>query len=325
MQTTDNQTTQELINQGNKLRQEGKLDEAIAAFQQAIESDSNSYEAYHFLGETLAQQDKLGAAENSYYKAIEINPDYFWSHHCLGQVLLWQGKLDEAIAATRQAIKLAPSNTAFQEQLKIAIAKKSAHDSLNHSSIELPEKSQDLSHNAIQDVQLANQVVEVINTRDIANKREEVEREITTYRKALELDPNPDFVSKHNLYGKLADNLQKLGQLFLDEALHYYNLAINNNTANIDNYHKSLKLNPDQPTLYCNLANILRKQGRTGADVFYQMAIQLDPKNAQAYIGLADFYLNNQRKEEGIELLVQANRLNTDLVESYLCQLFVKI
>ena len=43
-------TAQALINQGNKLWQEGKLDEAISAFQQAIESDANAYRAYHFIG-----------------------------------------------------------------------------------------------------------------------------------------------------------------------------------------------------------------------------------------------------------------------------------
>ena len=127
MNTVDaKQTIQELINQGNKLRQEGKLDAAIAAFQQAIESDSNSYEAYHFLGETLAQQDKLDAAENSYYKAIEINPKYFWSYHCLGQVFLWQGKYDEAIASLEKAIAIEPNRPEFHDQLRLAKKEKKA-------------------------------------------------------------------------------------------------------------------------------------------------------------------------------------------------------
>ncbi|MGK7895729.1 MAG: tetratricopeptide repeat protein [Xenococcus sp. (in: cyanobacteria)] len=338
-----NPTAQAMINQGHKLWQEGKLDEAISAFKEAAESDANSYKAHHFIGCICTKQSKLEAAVEAYQKALEINPDYDWSYHGLGQVLFWQGKVDEAIAAARRAIEIESTGApfynllgqclesqgrtesaiaAYREALKIKPDLTIASEALEN----LVKNQNEVSYEKLQNVYIPNQVVEVTQNEDIASKRKDIEREITTYRKSIRLASEPDFAAHHNLYGKLANNLQRLGELFLDEALHYYNLAINNDSNNLDNYYKSLKLNPDQPTLYCDLANILRKQGKTGADVFYQMALQLDPKNAQAYLGLADLYLRDQRKQQkGIELLVQANRLNTDLVESYLCQLLVKI
>ena len=129
MQTAEiEQTTQKLIDQGNELRKAGKLDEAVTVFRQAVESDSNAYEAYHFLGETFGQQDKLDAAADAYYKAIEINPDYYWSYHCLGQVLFWQEKLDEAISASCKAIELNENQSAFHNQLGQTLAQKGELD-----------------------------------------------------------------------------------------------------------------------------------------------------------------------------------------------------
>lgn len=117
-------TTKQPLERGKELRQAGKIDEAIASFQQAIALDAKAYEAYHFLGETLAQKDNLEAAAEAYYKAIEINPNYFWSYHCLGQVFCWQGKYEEAIEASTKAVELLPSHPEFKKQLQIAIDKK---------------------------------------------------------------------------------------------------------------------------------------------------------------------------------------------------------
>ncbi|MDJ0689952.1 MAG: glycosyltransferase [Xenococcaceae cyanobacterium MO_188.B32] len=112
-----NETVEDCIDKANQLRQEGKLDEAIALYQRAIELDPNSYQSYHYMGETLAQKDELEAAANFYNLALEINPEFFWSYHCLGLVLFWQGKLDEAIAASRKAIEIEPNKAIFHYQL----------------------------------------------------------------------------------------------------------------------------------------------------------------------------------------------------------------
>lgn len=124
MQTTDvSQTPQQFIDRGNQLRQEGKIDAAIASFQRAIADDPKAHEAYHFLGETLAQKDNLEAAAEAYHKAIEIDPNYFWSYHCLGQVFCWQGKYEAAIEASSKAVEMLPSHPEFKKQLQIAIDK----------------------------------------------------------------------------------------------------------------------------------------------------------------------------------------------------------
>lgn len=108
---------EDLIEKAGSLRQAGKLDEAIATYQQVIQTDARAWQAYHFLGETLVENKQLKPAIECYRQAINLNPAHFWSYHCLGQALLWQGNLSEAIANGKQALQLQPQQAEFHAQL----------------------------------------------------------------------------------------------------------------------------------------------------------------------------------------------------------------
>ena len=116
--------TQSLILNGNILWQEGKLDEALSAFQQAIDSDANLYKAHHYSGCIFAKQNKLNAAVIAYNQALKINPNFHWSYHGLGQVLLWQGKVEEAITAAHKAIEIMPKEASFYHLLGKCLGQK---------------------------------------------------------------------------------------------------------------------------------------------------------------------------------------------------------
>ena len=64
---------------------------------------------------TLKEQSKLEEAEASYNQAIALQPNYFEAHYNLGGALREQGKLEEAEASYKQAIVLKPTT------LKLAI------------------------------------------------------------------------------------------------------------------------------------------------------------------------------------------------------------
>ena len=59
------------FNKANQLKKEGKLDEAIAAYQQSIELNPNFSWSHHNLGEALAQIGEFEKAVNAYQEAIE--------------------------------------------------------------------------------------------------------------------------------------------------------------------------------------------------------------------------------------------------------------
>ena len=110
-----------------RLRLQGKVDEAIAAYRQTIAIMPSYAEAYSNLGVALKDQGKLEDAISAYHRSIRIKPNYAEGHYNLGTALKEQGKLDEAIAAYRQAISIKPDyaeaysnlGAAFKDQGKL--------------------------------------------------------------------------------------------------------------------------------------------------------------------------------------------------------------
>lgn len=98
-----------LSNLGIALRAQGKLDEAIAAFRQAIRVKPD-VALFHFnLGAMLHERRRFDEAVVAYRQAIQIKSDYAESYSNLGTALRDLGQLEEAIAVQRQAIELKPN------------------------------------------------------------------------------------------------------------------------------------------------------------------------------------------------------------------------
>ncbi|NEP46075.1 MAG: tetratricopeptide repeat protein, partial [Okeania sp. SIO2H7] len=109
--------------EGNKLKRQGKLEEAIASYKRAIEINPNSAWSYHNLGETLAKINRLDEAIISYRRAIEINPNSAWSYYELGEVLAAKGDFDAALINYRRAWELEPNFEGFTRGLENALEK----------------------------------------------------------------------------------------------------------------------------------------------------------------------------------------------------------
>lgn len=101
----------------NKLKQEGKLEEAIAAYHQAIEHKPKFYCSHHNLGDVLSKLNRWDEAANAYRRAIELNPNSAWSYYKLGEILVKLGDVEEAIASYLSAIKLNPDFKEFYIKL----------------------------------------------------------------------------------------------------------------------------------------------------------------------------------------------------------------
>lgn len=92
--------------QGNTFYKQGKIEEAQAAFQKALELDPNYAEANANLGLILKQQGNLQAAIEKTREAIRIQPNIAEAHFNLGVALQAQGQVKEAIASYQEAIRL---------------------------------------------------------------------------------------------------------------------------------------------------------------------------------------------------------------------------
>lgn len=94
---------------GNALLPQGKLDEAVAVFRQALELAPGSAKTHFNLGQALQAQGKLSEASTAYRHAISLKPDAAVALINLGVTLEAQHHLDEAEAACRRAIELKPN------------------------------------------------------------------------------------------------------------------------------------------------------------------------------------------------------------------------
>ncbi|MGD1700674.1 tetratricopeptide repeat protein [Dapis sp. BLCC M229] len=95
-------TTGDLIIQGNKLKREGKLDEAIALYIQAIELNPGFAFTYYELGDGLEKQGYFAKASIEYEKAIELNPNVDFFHQSLETIK--SRKLEQSLDVTSNQI-----------------------------------------------------------------------------------------------------------------------------------------------------------------------------------------------------------------------------
>jgi tetratricopeptide (TPR) repeat protein len=83
---------------GEQLAREGKIDEAIQAFRQAISVDPGYAAAHYNLGNFLRSQVFINEAETVYRQILDIKPDFAEAHANLGNALKELGRLEDAVA-----------------------------------------------------------------------------------------------------------------------------------------------------------------------------------------------------------------------------------
>nr|WP_277879886.1 tetratricopeptide repeat protein [Leptolyngbya sp. FACHB-36] len=101
----------------------GKLTEAIAVCNQAIQRNPHDATAYHRLGLALADQGYVSEAIEVYHQALQLDPQAAEAHNSLGLALYQQGNLSSAIHAFNRAIQLDPSLTDAYHNLGRAMHK----------------------------------------------------------------------------------------------------------------------------------------------------------------------------------------------------------
>lgn len=91
---------------GVALARLGRTSEALTAFQRAVALDPDQASAWTNLGNAYQELGDLTAARESYAKALALDPEYPLAHHNLGALLRREGKYDEAVRHLKQANRL---------------------------------------------------------------------------------------------------------------------------------------------------------------------------------------------------------------------------
>jgi tetratricopeptide (TPR) repeat protein len=125
-------------NLGNALKSQGKIEEAIVHFNQALQINPAYAKAYNNLGTALAAQGKTEEAIKHFGIALSINPGNAEAHSNIGVALATQGKIEKAIAHFKAALNLKPDHAKVHSNLGAAFVRKGQlQEALKHFQIAL--------------------------------------------------------------------------------------------------------------------------------------------------------------------------------------------
>lgn len=108
-------------NLGNVYLRQGKIDEAITAYQRALTLDPHFVGAYINLADAYRQQQRDEEGEQQLRKGLALVPDAADLHHALGLLLVRKGDKATALQELAKATKLALTDTRYAYVYAIAL------------------------------------------------------------------------------------------------------------------------------------------------------------------------------------------------------------
>lgn len=112
-----------LVNEGARLFEEGRLEEALARYAKAREYSPDDEEVYFSQGAIFSKMGRISEAITNYLHAIEIFPGYSEAKNNLGNLYVSLGRFDEAIPLLESVIELRPDTASGYNNLGTALAR----------------------------------------------------------------------------------------------------------------------------------------------------------------------------------------------------------
>ncbi len=236
-------------NYGRALARLGRWPDAIEQYHQALDSRPRRADVYDSLGIALFQEGRMADAMEQYREALRIDPMYSQAHYNLGSALVQAGRLPEAIEQYQEAVRLAPGNAEVENLLGVALIRAGRP----------AEAAGDLE----QAVQLKPGDAGMHTNLGIALAgMGRLPQALAQYGEALRL--KPDYPEAYLNLGNALFGLRRLPEA-------------------IGSYEQALRLKPDYAEVHYNLGMVLAQSGRLPeAAEHFEEVLRIDPNDAQA-------------------------------------------
>ena len=259
----------DLIQQGLRQHQAGRIQEAKSFYEQALALKPRHPDALHLLGLTALQSGEAAKAVELIREAAALQPRNWAFLANLGAALIELKRYPEARAAFQRAAKLSPD----EPQLPIGVANCHALEG-NFTEAE--------SHLRSITRRFPSYALGWLNLGNAVRDQQRAPEAITLYRRAIEADP------------ALADAYNNLGSLL--HALPRFEEAESS-------YRRALDLNPEFVMARCNLVSVLIDCGRFAeAETEGRRAVESAPDLALAYTFLGAAIGHQGRLHEALDL-----------------------
>jgi tetratricopeptide (TPR) repeat protein len=278
----DKTTALELSNRAAQLKKEGREEQAIALYQQAIELDPSCHKYYYQLANILRQQEKFTEANSYYRKAIELNSNDSWSYYSLGEILAKQNQIEEAIQSYQKSIDLNANYSWSHYNLARLLHQQNRLDEARVYYQQAITLNPDYSwaHHFIGNIYTATGQTQLA---------------IEHYQQAIKFNSTFYFS-----YDQLGYNFYQQEQFL--EAINYYQQAIELKPNHFDSYY------------YLAEACIQTNQTNLAID-YYQKAIDLHPQSLHIYFKIGQLLLSSSKSE--LETYRQSLANKSNLIKAY--------
>ncbi|UCF42748.1 MAG: tetratricopeptide repeat protein [Planctomycetota bacterium] len=266
-------------NAGIVLLRQGKIDEAVAAFAEVLSYRGDWPITHNYLGLAYAQRGEFDLAVQNYNAALRLKPNYVEALKNLGIALKEQGKTNEAISKWVKALEFEPDNPDVHYNMGLVVAEQSRYEqAIHHFNITLAAKPNwpEAHHNLGAACYLQGKL-------DLAAKH---------CSEAIRL--SPDYYDAHQNMGMV---MAKQGKL--DEAIRHFN--------------KALEAEPPRPEVHYNLGGVYYQQGNLKlAAGQCAEALGLKPDYLAARVALAGILVEMGENQSAVEHYHKALQLEPD-------------
>ncbi|MGF1541899.1 MAG: tetratricopeptide repeat protein [Pleurocapsa sp.] len=271
--------------------QQGKSQEAIAVYEQILNTQLDQAEINAELGRLYSKEQKLEQAAWYYQQALALRPNWAELQYNLGTVLQQLGNWDMAIAAYQKALTLKPNYAAIYFKLGIL------HDRQGKPEIAI--------ENYTKAIELQPDFIGAYNLLgSTLVKQKEYQAAIAVFQEGLKIDPT--WASLHNNIGKA---------YWLNQQL---DLALKN-------FEYAIALEPTMALAHHNLGQLWQQQGNyQNAMECLRSVIALEPNNTIAYSNYAETLLRLGKLKSVLDCWRRAINLQSVFVRAY-CQRALKL